>query len=235
MTSKSTQKKRPPLNVEEHRLVVPHSAYYAVLKPDLERDAKPPILVVLHGYGQRASKFIEQFAPLRDAGVLVVAPQGPNAFYWQQNGGVGFAWLTRYEKQQALADLLGYMRLLFNDLGRVHAYDEGRVFLLGFSQGTALAYRTAAAGVAKLRGLVTCGADLPPDVAERLGDMERLPVLVVHGKNDDLIPIAKAEEAAATLDINGFHVTRHFFDGGHDLRPEEVERIAAWMNDVGGV
>lgn len=220
--------------VQRQHLVVPHSAYYTVLTPETAGEAPPPLLIVLHGYGQKADKFIKPFAALRDRGLLVVAPQGPNAFYWQETRGVGFAWLTRFEKEQALVDLLGYMRLLFNDLGKKYPYDPERVFLFGFSQGAVLAFRVAASGVAKVRAMVTCGSDLPADVAERIDDLDRLPVMVVHGEHDDRIPVAKAEEAVAILESHGFPVTRHFFDGGHDLSPEVIEAISAWIAEQNG-
>ena len=46
-------------------------------------------------------------------------------------------------------------------------YDADRVFLLGFSQGVAMAFRMAAQGIAQPKGVIACGGDLPPDpVAE---------------------------------------------------------------------
>ncbi len=212
-----------------HHLVIRHSAYYAVLRPDVSDDAKPPLLVAFHGYGQSSERFIAPFESLRDDGMMIAAPQGPNAFYQRATGKVGFVWLTRFKREQARADLLAYMRAFFEDLARNYAYDEERVFVLGFSQGCTQAFRVAAAKLARFRGLIAAGGDLPVDVVKQLDDMERLPVMVVHGRADATVAFEKGEESASTLEQHGFPITRHFFEGGHEIAAPEVQAISDWI------
>lgn len=216
----------------EH-LKIEYSAYYAVQPPLVERDEPPALFLAIHGYGESCKAFIRYFAPLQEKNILVVAPQGPNQFYWRQNGKVGFAWITGYRPQQTITDLMAYMGRLLKDLESKYPFDPRRVFIFGFSQGAALGYRLAASGLLQPKGLIACGADLPADVAERLGDMEGTPILVIHGKHDSLMDFDKALEAEARLKEGGFDVTTLYFDGDHQIPLEEFEVITDWLDARG--
>lgn len=215
-----------PFSVE--RLHIEHSVYYSVQTPAEKTAEAPSLLIAAHGYGQSCKGFIRTFEPLRTRNWLVVAPQGPNQFYWDQ-GKVGFSWMTSYGRENTIDDLMNYMRRLVDAVGKVHAFDENRVFVLGFSQGSALAFRFAAEGILPVRGVAACGGDLPPDVAARLGDLQPFPTLIVHGKEDPAMSFDKAREGEQQLRDAGFSVDTDYFDGGHELPPEVVERIVAWM------
>ncbi|MEX2015877.1 MAG: alpha/beta fold hydrolase [Candidatus Hydrogenedentales bacterium] len=210
------------------RLHIEHSVYYA-LQPPAEQVKEPPaLLIAAHGYGQSCKNFIRAFESLRDGNWLVVAPQGPNQFYWDQ-GKVGFSWMTSYGRENTIEDLMNYMRRLVEAVGKKHPFDERRVFALGFSQGSALAFRFGAAGIVPIRGVVACGGDLPPDVAARLSELKPFPALIVHGKDDQAMSFEKAREGEQQLRDHNFPVDTDYFDGGHELPPEVVARIVKWM------
>ena len=216
-------------DIRVEHMHIRHSVYYAVIEPRGTHPRPPSLLVAAHGYGQSCKGFIRKFDALADRNFLVVAPQGPNQFYWQETGKVGFTWMTRHGRENSIPDLMEYMAQLMERLTGAHAFDSGRVFSLGFSQGTALAFRFGASGIVAPRGVIACGGDLPPDVAERLDTLAPFPAMIVHGRDDTTMSFAKAEEGSVTLRAHGFGVTTHYFDGGHDIGPEQVEEIAAWM------
>ena len=217
-----------------HRITVEYSAYYAVQEPDAP-SAKPALLIATHGYGQSARSFMRDLAPLKDHDILVVAPQGMNAFYWQNNPPkIGFSWMTSFQRENAIADIVNYMGRLYDDVKDRYAFDEDRVFLLGFSQGSAVAYRFGASGLVRPAGVIACGGDLPPDVAERIGTFEAFPVLVVHGTQDQAMSFDKAKEGEGQLRDGGFDVTTHYFEGAHELPKDVVGEIVAWMGQQEG-
>lgn len=220
-----------PETASMEELTINWKAYFAVQPPAIPSDTPPPILIAAHGYGQSCKNFIRNFALLREKNYLVVAPQGPNQFYWQESGKVGFCWMTRYMRLNTIDLLMQYMARLIETLGAKWPFDEDRVFILGFSQGSALAFRLGASGIVRPRGVIACGGDLPPDVAERLDSIAKFPVLIVHGENDASMSPAKAREGEDILRKHGFEVDTHYFDGGHDLTEEQVRRIAAWMDE----
>lgn len=210
---------------------VPRSVYYGVWEPQRAVEEPPGLLLAFHGYGQSANSFLQPLKPARDRNLLVVAPQAPNQFYWQQGtSAVGFTWLTRYQRENSLEDNRAYLAELIRVLSETYAFDRNRVFALGFSQGVAMAFRFAESGVVPLAGLAAVCGDLPKDVEEQLDSVERFPVLVMHGKEDPVVPPKKSEDAATALESHGFAVETDFFDGGHELPEAKIARILDWMS-----
>lgn len=211
--------------IHNGKMQIRHTVYYTVHAPD--GNGPHPVLIVLHGFGQRADEFIKVFEALPGRGILVAAPQAPHHFYPQfPRRDVGFTWLTRYERDQSIADFIGYMRQFVELLRREHAADLARLYVLGFSQGVSMAYRFWVHGAAPARGLVACSSDLPTDVAERLGSTPPAQVLLVHGCDDQIVPITKSREAEAILRAHAIPVELIEFDGGHYVPSLAVEKIA---------
>ena len=68
--------------------------------------------------------------------------QGLHRFYARGQGKVVASWMTREDREQAIADNLGYVnRVVMRRCPG--AGDEATVVFLGFSQGVAMAYRAA--------------------------------------------------------------------------------------------
>ncbi len=212
------------------RLRIEKSVYYAVQEPAVETESPPVLVIAIHGYGQSCKSFMKFLAPLKDRNFMVVAPQGPNMLYWQRRPAkVGFCWMTRYMKEDTLEDLYGYMERLYGDLEANFTFDHERVFLLGFSQGSILAQRVAAAGVIPARGLVVCAGDLPADVGDKLAELPKRPVLIVHGEGDRSMKIACAREAEKAYRDQGFDVETLYYKGGHDFPSDHLDTIADWI------
>lgn len=207
------------------KMHIEHTVYYAVHAP--ETNEPSALLLVLHGFGQVAAEFIKIFEPLVQRGILVAAPQAPHQFYKSlADRSVGFSWLTRYERDQSIRDFAAYMEKFHAHLQREHRLDEQRVFVLGFSQGVSMAYRMWAHSRVPVSGIIACGGDLPPDIAERLHELSPLPVLVVHGRRDQIVPLRKAHEAQSQLSAAGVPVELFEFEGEHLIPPEAMPRIA---------
>ena len=216
------------MHVEQ--LTIEYSVYYAVQEPAVPSEDPPALLLALHGYGQSCKSFIRELAPFREQNVLVVAPQGPSQFYWQQGTPkVGFAWVTRFMRDNTLADIMGYMSRLLADLSEKYRFNHDKVFLLGFSNGAALAFRVAASGILKPAGVIACCGDLPENVAQKLDSLDPFPVLILHGKDDPMMSADKGREAEETLRRHGYPVEAVYFDGGHELPKGEWPTITDWM------
>ncbi len=207
------------------KMHIEHTVYYAVHSPETNEPA--PLLLVLHGFGQVAAEFIKIFEPLVQRGILIAAPQAPHQFYRSlADRTVGFSWLSRYERDQSIQDFAHYMENFYALLQSAYRIDTRRVFVLGFSQGVPMAYRMWAHSNVPLSGLIACGGDLPPDIGEKLRDLSPLPVLLVHGRRDQIVPLHKAHEAQSQLAAAGLPVELLEFEGEHLIPPEAMPRIA---------
>jgi predicted esterase len=213
------------------KMQIRHTVYYAVQAP--EGNGPHPALMVLHGFGQRAEEFSKVFASLPAQGILVAAPQGPHHFYPKfPSREVGFSWLTRYERDQSVADFIGYMRQFVELLKNEYAVDLTRLYVLGFSQGVSMAYRFWVHQAAAVRGIIAVSSDLPPDVAMRLEAAPPAKVLLVHGRGDQFVPITKSREAATILRAHSIPVEVLEFDGGHYVPSLAVEKVAQMMTSA---
>lgn len=215
--------------IQIHRMPIEFSSYHAVLEPESDDEAVPALLIATHGYGQSCKGFIKNFEPLCKKNMLIVAPQGVNQFYWN-NGRPGFSWMTSHMREFTIQDNIAYMGQLLESIRGRYTFDESRVFLLGFSQGVAMAFRSAAAGHIEPRGLIACGGDLPPDVHDVLFRLDPFDALIVHGTEDDVVKTVKGKECYAVLQEFNFPVESHFFEGGHDIPPDVVDFIGNWIS-----
>src|SRR5688572_4426743 len=72
-----------------------------------------PLLVGFHGYGENAERHLEELAaiPGIDAWVLAAA-QGLHPFYNTKSGEVVANWMTKQDRELAIADNAAYVRAL---------------------------------------------------------------------------------------------------------------------------
>ncbi len=218
------------LNIEVESLQVPITAYYAVSRPTAEYPVPPALVVALHGWGQNCKKMLRELAPLGERNIVVAAPQAPHPFYLDMGAGkVGFNWLTRYERDRAVADNNTFISRLLDELRKKAPYDERRVFLLGFSQGCSMAWRFSVSGNYPVAGMIACGADLPADVAEKLPLPQQFPTLFVHGTDDPIVSVSKMHEARGILAEKGAPFTVHEFEGEHGIPANVAREIGAWI------
>jgi predicted esterase len=199
----------------EHRLSVTRGARCYTLGGASATEA----WVVLHGYGQLASRFLRSVEALATPARLVVAPEGLSRFYLDAGGGkVGASWMTKEDRVREIEDYLAYL-----DLVRATLVPPLPLTVLGFSQGVATAARWAVATRPTPVRLVAWGSLLPEDVpATRLTSMH---VTYVVGSGDEWAPPAQVEAQAAVLRLARVSVDVLGFDGGHEIRASELARL----------
>lgn len=213
-----------------HEAQVKTSCYYALQAPDVGITAETTVLVVLHGWGQNARSFIRKFAPLRQHDVLVVAAQAPHQFYLDmETRKVGFGWMTAFDRDRAIANVVAALDAILDSVELEHGTGPLRPCVLGFSQGVSIAWRYAIHGSRNVAGVVACGGDLPPDVEQALPTRKPIPALLVHGREDAIVPWSKAQSAEKTLIEQGYPLETSYFDGGHDLPVDVVSQLLQWM------
>lgn len=184
------------------------------------------LVIMLHGVGSNGG----DLAPLGDIWrpdlpeTGFSAPDAP--FPFEQ--GAGRQWfsitdVTEQNRPQRVAAARTAFDATLNRLMAEHglAGRPERVVLVGFSQGSIMALdavvsgRWALAGVVAFSGRLSSPAPLTPPAD--------LPVLLVHGARDPVIPPGETERAALTLQRHGVAVTSHILpDLGHSLNTEGV-------------
>jgi predicted esterase len=208
-----------------HAVVAQTHGRYLVDCPD---GAGPwPVLIGFHGYGEHAGLMHAVLARL-DPGHqwLRVSVQGLHRFYTRAANEVVASWMTREDREHAIADNAAYALAVREALVRDYATAPQQV-LVGFSQGVAQAYRSAVAYGAPCCGIVALGGDVPPDVAPAAAGLP--PVLIGRGRGDTFYTAKMFEADATTLRAAGVDVTAHEFDGGHEWGDPFVAAAAAFL------
>jgi predicted esterase len=186
---------------------------YLVTVPPEPRPA--PLLVAFHGYAQNAEACLAELQRIPGSSAfVVVAVEALHRFYNAKNREVVGSWMTKLDREQAIADNVNYVASVLVALGGETAGD-GRLVYVGFSQGTSMAYRAAARGSRPAQGVIALGGDVPPDVGDDPA-VTLPPVLIGRGLRDDWYTEEKLAEDLDRLRARGTEVEVARFEGGHE-------------------
>jgi len=187
-----------------------------------------PLLVGFHGYGQNAEIHLDQLRGIPGADDWILAAvQGLHAFYDRTSTRVLASWMTRLDRELAIADNIRYVGQVVAAIRRECSVREPLVYA-GFSQGVAMAYRAAAAAGDRSHGLIVLGGDVPPELADQRLDGFP-PVLLGRGLRDEWYTAEKAQADLAFLRTRGVAVEEVVFEGGHEWSPAFQEAAGAFL------
>lgn len=192
-----------------------------------------PLLVGFHGYGENAERHLAELARIPGSeGWLLCAVQALHPFYNQKTGEVVASWMTKLDRERAIADNVRYTAEAVAAVRRETAAGETLVYA-GFSQGVAMAYRAAAAAGHRSHGLIAIGGDVPPELAE--GGLAGLPaVLLARGSGDTWYTADKLERDLQVLAAQGVQARPVVDQGGHEWT-EGIRRAAgAFLAEIRG-
>ena len=162
----------------------------------------PPLLIFLHGAGQRGSDIekLREQQPLKYFNTQAVQPfviVMPQCL--SDQGGVKRIW--------EVADL----EVLFAHLTRTIRFDRQRVYLIGYSMGGygtwawASAHPEHFAAIAPHAGGLGHGGpkDVTPDLGQWVKKLAPLPIRIVHGAQDNVVPSERSERMFQMLKASG--------------------------------
>jgi len=164
------------------------------------------LLVGFHGYAETAEVNFAELQKLPGIDRWSVASiQALHPFYTRA-GEVVASWMTKLDRELAIADNVGYVR---NALAQLPA--PRQLVFAGFSQGAAMAAR--AATHIPCAGLILLGGDVPPEV--QLDGVRLPPVLLARGTRDEWYTADKFDADVAFLSARTT-LTQCVFEGGHE-------------------
>jgi predicted esterase len=155
------------VNVPPEVRLIPATVHGRVLvAPGVRRPSH--WLVGFHGYGQNAAIFLDMMRAIPGAlDWTLISVQALHPFYHPRTNEVLANWMTRQDREHAIADNVKYVDAVLTDVAGVHGEPGGIVFA-GFSQGVAMAFRAALLG-ARRGAVFAAGGDVPPELMTRDG------------------------------------------------------------------
>jgi len=203
-------------------------------------------LIVLHGLGADGHDFepVCQALDLRALGGLrFVLPHAPvipvtinggypmRAWYDIRNGA-----LDQREDAAGLRQSQAAVEaLIAREVER--GIPASRIVLMGFSQGCAMTLLTGLRHPQRLAGLVGLSGYLPlldTTAAEHSAANADVPIFLAHGRQDQVVPIARAQAARAELERLGYAPQWQDYAMGHEVHPEEIQALQDWLLKVLG-
>ncbi len=196
------------------------------------RDAKSGntknLMIFLHGYGADGKDLLGLADPLGEhlPDTAFVAPNAPQPCTGNPMGFQWFPipWLDGSSEEAAEAGMLEASTMLnswLDETMQAEGVSAANTILFGFSQGTMMALQIAPRRAEKFAGVVGfSGRLLAPEKLEQ-ETISKPPVLLVHGDQDDVVPVQSLPEAADALTKAGFEVFTHISKGtGHGIAPD---------------
>ena len=200
-------------------------------------DGPHPTVIALHGWGASAHDLIGLSPVLHGGGALVLCPQGPVAFQIAQ-GVLGFGWwpITQGREMDPVAfdRARGTLRKFLAEAFARYPIERRKVVLLGFSQGGVMAYDLALSEPERFAGLVALSSWLPEALDKTIPSNEALrnfPALVVHGTQDPMIPVTRAQESRQRLLARGLNIHYREYPMQHEINPDALREMVVWLEE----
>ena len=199
---------------------------------------QPPtgVVVLLHGWGGSTDDLLTIARYLRLSTIEFQVPCSPFPHPYNPMGRMWYGLPDRYSfSQEDAAELgpdLATSRQLLTDwmegLPQQTGVPLSRTMLGGFSQGGSMALDVGLslplAGIMVMSGFLHHAPTHPP----------AMPILMVHGRQDPVVPIACARHAQAVMQGMGATVTYQELDMGHEIDPNALDCLREFVRSTLG-
>lgn len=204
-----------------------------LVRPPGAPSKAPPLLMLLHGVGSN-ERDLFALAPRLDPRFVVVSARAPNtrapgSYAWFEVEFTPQGPLINPEQAEASRRLL--LRFIAEAVAAYGA-DARRVYLMGFSQGAIMSASVALTEPEAVAGAVLMSGRILPEIRPIIAAPERLaglPVMVVHGTGDGVLPIHHGRASRALLAGLPVELSYHEYMMGHEVSPGSLGDIQAWL------
>ena len=198
-------------------------------------------VIWLHGLGADGNDFVPIVPELElpaSLSVRFVFPHAPVRPVTMNGGMKMRAWydiysLVRGDRQDEAGTRASAATLMALVEQQIAAgIPAARIVIAGFSQGGAIALHCAARLPVPLAGVMALSTYLPLDftVAAEMTEAGRsTPILMCHGRHDNVLPLSLGADSRDGLRRWGFEVEWHDYAMMHSVCAEEIEDISAWL------
>ena len=152
--------------------------YWLVRPEGIEKTKPAPLLMVLHGSAGSGEDMMtvtqRGFERLADKEKFVVVYPDALERRWNDQGGT--------------VDDVGFLLAIVDKLVADGLVDKNRIYVAGISNGGMMAQRLACEQADRIAGIATVAGGLPEPLQATCKPARALPVLVIHGTEDPIVP-----------------------------------------------
>ena len=190
------------------------------------------VWIVLHGYGMLSEYFIKKFKCILNDSTVVIAPEGSNRFYLENNYyRVGASWMTKLDKEKDIEDNISFIQTLYSNIIDEIGHTNFKLNTLGFSQGGATLVRWIMSNSITIDSLILWGSDIPKDclTKEKKSRWSSIDVKLVIGNQDEYINEENKQKVIDLISSYGLKYELVEYEGSHKIIEKELEKIAAGL------
>jgi predicted esterase len=208
---------------------IPSSTHGRYLVEPADTAEPAPLLVGFHGYAEAAETQLERLRAIPGSQRwLIVSVQGLHRFYRRRSGDVVAGWMTRQDRELAIADNRTFIAAVVDEVALHWRLAHPLVFA-GFSQGVAMAFRAACSSPRRVSGVIALGGDVPPEL-EGAALARTRTALLGRGQRDEWYSADLFAADAVRLREAGVEVGTVVLDGGHEWTPAFGVEAGAFLN-----
>ena len=209
------------------------SLYHIIKEPSIKRE-KAPALIMLHGYGSDendlfsfAVELPEEFFIISVRAPYPLQPYG-NAWYainFDESAGKFSDNVQARESRDRIA-------VFIDEVLANYPVDPKNISLLGFSQGTILAYAVALNHPEKIKNVIALSGYINEELLEKeyaKNDFSGLSIYASHGNQDQVIPVTWGRKAPVFLKELGIDHSYSEFPVGHGVAPQNFMEFKKWL------
>lgn len=177
--------------------------YLLYLPPDYDENKKYPLILSLHGAGQRG----DNVELVREDGIPKILDQGMDIPFIVLSPQIKPTSFWTPEKDSLMA--------LLDEICANYAVDLNRIYLTGFSLGGYGVWELSTLFPERFAAVVPiCGGGLP----EKAHKIKDIPVWAVHGEKDENVSVQKSIEMVNALKSCGGNIRfTKYQDAGHNV------------------
>jgi phospholipase/carboxylesterase len=211
------------------------SLFHQAAPPRSGLTGKPPLLLLLHGYGANEDDLFS-LAPYLDERFMIVSARAPITLQ-----PMSYAWFNLGFSPQGIVvdpdEVESGLRVIHKFIGEVvetYQCDPSAVYLMGFSQGAMMSLTVALTCPGAVAGVVAMSGRMLPQTLSQIPDKDALiglPIFVAHGRQDTVLPISHGRNTREQLSELPVDVTYHEYDMAHEISADSMDDITEWLKE----
>jgi len=198
------------------------------------------LIVFLHGYGADGADLLNLADSLKIhlPNTIFMSPDAPNKSTMNP---FGYEWFpiprldgsSLENAKKGRDEATKELNLFLNEIKENTGIPFERIFLFGFSQGCMMSLHLAPRKNEKIAGVIgIAGMLMQPELLEKEA-VQKPPILLVHGDEDDVVPYEELNIAADTLVKANFEVYMLTSKGaGHSITEDGLRAAIQFIKNI---
>jgi phospholipase/carboxylesterase len=187
---------------------------------------------MLHGRGANEDDLLG-LAEYLDDRFFIVSPRAPFPFEW----GGGFTWYEVIEvgspEPKMFTESYSKLSQFLDDVVKGYPIDPERIFLLGFSMGTMMAYSVLLTKPELIAGVVANSGYVPEetDLKFQWNKLHGKSLFIAHGIDDPVISVQLGRRAKELFSKTQADVTYKEYSMAHQISEESLSDFSHWLTE----